>query len=421
MMADMHRARHLAWELPKLGWEVEILSPDSSYQSMACLEDDSSPFFLPEGRTTWAPSFLPGLFRWLGTSTIGWRALVPMFFAGCHILRERRADIVYFSTTQFSLFLLGPLWRLIFQIPYALDFHDPCVKEDNSLPVWLNTAWRYAVTRFLFKRIERTAVRWASAVIAVSPEYIELLRRRYGSLRPLWVKHEISAVIPFAAHEHDFTEVTTNSGHRRELDPRTRIVYVGAGGPIMVRAFTLLCQGLAELRVSNIALTTNIQVDLYGTVYGWEHKGGERKLQQVAEKYELDDIVQEHPERVSYRRSLELLLSANGALILGVDDRGYMPSKLFSYALSGKPLLAVLHRDGPAYQILHGNRDLGQAVWFEPDRGMPSTETAKIIERFLHQCRSRRRFDRRASIQPFLAPTMAARHAKLFEECLDTR
>ena len=29
MIADMHRARQLAWELPQLGWEVEILSPDA--------------------------------------------------------------------------------------------------------------------------------------------------------------------------------------------------------------------------------------------------------------------------------------------------------------------------------------------------------------------------------------------------------
>ncbi len=36
MIADMHRARHLAWELPKLGWQVEILAPDVSFQPASC-------------------------------------------------------------------------------------------------------------------------------------------------------------------------------------------------------------------------------------------------------------------------------------------------------------------------------------------------------------------------------------------------
>ena len=41
MIADMHRARQLAWELPKLGWQVEILTPDVSYQPASCRDDDS--------------------------------------------------------------------------------------------------------------------------------------------------------------------------------------------------------------------------------------------------------------------------------------------------------------------------------------------------------------------------------------------
>ena len=60
----------------------------------------------------------------------------------------------------------------------------------------------------------------------------------------------------------------------------------------------------------------------------------------------------EYPARVTYRRSLELLLQGDGALVLGVDDAGYMPSKLATYAYSGKPLLACLHRDGPALAML---------------------------------------------------------------------
>jgi hypothetical protein len=47
MIADMQRVRQLAWELPKLGWEVEILSPSTEYQQATCVDEDSAVFFLP--------------------------------------------------------------------------------------------------------------------------------------------------------------------------------------------------------------------------------------------------------------------------------------------------------------------------------------------------------------------------------------
>ena len=125
MIADMHRARHLAWELPGLGWEVEILSPDGGYQQPSCMDVDSGAFFAPGTIVNYVPQFLPALFRWLGFGSIGWRALLPMFLAGRRLLRERKFDLVYLSTTQFSLFLLGPAWKAGSEVPFVLDIHDP--------------------------------------------------------------------------------------------------------------------------------------------------------------------------------------------------------------------------------------------------------------------------------------------------------
>ena len=45
MIADMQRVRQLAWELPKLGWEVEVLSPSAEYQPATCVDEDSAGFF----------------------------------------------------------------------------------------------------------------------------------------------------------------------------------------------------------------------------------------------------------------------------------------------------------------------------------------------------------------------------------------
>jgi glycosyltransferase involved in cell wall biosynthesis len=416
MIADMHRARHLAWELGKVGWKVEILAPALSYQVPSTIESNSGSFFPPVGTTIYVPPFLPRLFLRLGMRTIGWRALVPMFFAGNRILRQG-IDVVYFSTTQFSLFVLGPLWRFRFGIPYVLDLHDPCVREDKARPVWMSSNFKYSVTRWLLKRIEAVTTRCASGLVAVSPQYLELLSRRYRDRSPEWIKPKRAAVIPFAALDHDLRE-TANGRLPTAGGTAARIIYVGAGGPIMARSFGLLCKALAIIRDQDPDRLADTRIELYGTILGWEKNGGHKDLAEIATQAGLSSIVNENPARVSYRRSLELLLDADGALILGVDDAGYMPSKLFSYALSGKPLLGILRRDGPAYRTFHDNPWLGEAIWFDMSGTMPLGSAALVVSKFLAQCRERRNFDRRALLEPFLAPAMARRHAELFEACI---
>jgi hypothetical protein len=111
-------------------------------------------------------------------------------------------------------------------------------------------------------------------------------------------------------------------------------------------------------------------------------------------------------------------LESEGALILGVDDPSYMPSKLFSYALSGKPLLLSVHREGPAYAKLGGNPNLGRAVWFAQSEEMPVDQAAEAVRAFLREVVARRSFDRRSELEPFFARSMALQHAALFDACL---
>src|SRR5258706_5816735 len=100
MTADMHRARHLAWELPLLGWEVEILCPDGSYQLPLCMDADSADLFSPETVVHAVPQRFSWLARTLGLGSIGWRALLPMLVAGRRLVRKKRLDLVYLSTTH---------------------------------------------------------------------------------------------------------------------------------------------------------------------------------------------------------------------------------------------------------------------------------------------------------------------------------
>src|SRR5262249_28252746 len=141
-------------------------------------------------------------------------------------------------------------------------------------------------------------------------------------------------------------------------------------------------------------------------------------LADIAKELGAADLIAEHPARVTYRRSLELLLESDGALVLGVDDPGYMPSKLFTYAYSGKPLLACVRRDGPALLALHAHPALGHALWFPEHDEMPVVDAAAVVADFLEEVAGGRAFSRQADLAPHMSAAMARRHAELFDACL---
>ena len=418
MMADTHRARLLAWEMGGLDWAVEILAPGCEFQHPSCVEDDGAAFFAPAVRVHYAAPFAAPLFRLLTVRSIGWRALVPMAFQGLRLLRSRRFDLVYITTTQFSLFLLGPLWRRLTGTPYVLDLHDPVCKGGTERYRTTKHRLKRVFSAVLAKVIETRTMKLASGVVSVSPHYLEELRRRYPPLRDMWQRRGADIVIPFGARPKDLAEATRAFAHDGELPhPVLRIVYVGAGGTIMVPALRAICRALRLVKQADDALAGRMRIELHGTMHGWR-EGDERLLWQTACQCGVGNLVEESPARVSYRRSLELLHVASGVLVLGVDHAGYMPSKLFGYALSGKPLLAAVHAASPARACLESNPQLGRLLWFSDEEEMPAGDAARVMRAFLIDVADGKRIDRGAMLEPVLARAMAVRHAEFFERCL---
>jgi len=418
MMADTHRARLLAWEMPQAGWAVDILAPGPEFQHPSCVEGDSDAFFSPAARVHYVAPWCAPFFRLLTVRSIGWRALVPMAVQGLRLLRQQRFDVVYITTTQFSLFLLGPLWCWLAGTPYVLDLHDPVYKEGTERYRTSKHRLKRIFSRVLAKVIETRTMKLASGVVSVSPHYLEELRRRYPPLRDMWQTHGSDVVIPFGARPEDLAETTRAFAHDGEVArPVLRIVYVGAGGTIMVRALRAICRALMLVKQADDALAARMRIELHGTMHGWR-EGDERLLWQTACQCGVGNLVEESPARVSYRRSLELLHEASGVLVLGVDHAGYMPSKLFGYALSGKPLLAAVHAASPARACLESNPQLGRLLWFSDEEQMSAGDAARVMRAFLTDVADGKRFDRRAVLEPVLARAMAARHAEFFERCL---
>jgi hypothetical protein len=415
MIADMHRARQLAWELPARGWDVEVLTAGTDFQHSSILDPDGGAFFAPAIPVHAVRERFAAAHRLLGLGSIGWRALVPMYHEGMRLLRTRRFDLVYVSTTQFPLLMLGAAWKRRTGVPYVLDVHDPCYKPRVGDAPWAHRGAKHAVSAWLAKTIESVSVRAADGLVAVSDDYIARLRERYARFGPAWLEESRHATIPFAASQRDLAQAGAGPTGEKSAQP-ARIAYVGAGAPVMARAVELFCGALARVRERHPELAGAVRFELRGTTYRWRD-GDPRPIQEIARRHGLDDRVREEPARVSYRESVAISLDAAGLLVLGVDDRGYMPSKLFSYAATGRPLLGVLRRDGPAYRWLSGACPGGHALWFEDDAQMPLDDASRELEAFLREAADGRTFDRSAQLAPFDAGVMADRHAVLFDAC----
>ena len=120
---------------------------------------------------------------------------------------------------------------------------------------------------------------------------------------------------------------------------------------------------------------------------------------------------------MTYTDAMRLVQGSDGLLVLGVDDAGYVPSKLFTYAQTGLPLLASFRHDSPAIGAFADAGGPGDLLSF----GSESTVTDQhrhAMRRFLASVQRRDRESRDESLAPYMAPAMAARHARLFESVL---
>ncbi len=417
MPANVHRARHLGWCLQETGWNVEVLAPSAGFQHTKWLDEDATDFF-----PTHIPchEVRPPKSKWLenlGAKSMAWRALLPMYRRGCELLASRRYDLVYITTTVFNFFCLGRPWRRQYDVPYVLDFHDPWYLPNRTIAT-TNHQIKAWLSNHFARYLESYAVRQAAGLIAVSPNYIEELRGRYADAPAF--HHSRCSAIPFGVLPRDF-ELAQAVQPTPDHGPRTtvEIAYVGVGAEIMANSFRRIADGLARLRRQQPELLSRIRIRLFGTDGRWKD-GSPKILQLQASAAGIGELVEEDPRIIPYRAAIARAITADGLLVLGVDDPAYMPSKLFLYAMTGKPLLACMHATSQVNDYFARFPELGTLIHFG---GSPETEAAEdqLMMQFLKQVVECETFARESIRTEFSAAAMARKHVELFEKVLASK
>ena len=126
--ADMQRVRMSLPYFQTYGWEAEVVAVDPACTDLP--QDRLLLESIPEGIKIHLVKALGK--KWtsrLGFGSISYRSWWFFKKKVNEILKKKRFDLIYFSTTQFQVCTLGAYWKEKFKIPYVIDMQDPWHSE----------------------------------------------------------------------------------------------------------------------------------------------------------------------------------------------------------------------------------------------------------------------------------------------------
>lgn len=413
---DMQRVRMMLPYVRENGWEPVVLATDPALVEGGVHEPLLEKSYPSDIRVVRSGGIPANYTRWAHFGSLWWRCGASMRAAGERLLREERFDLVFFSTTFFDAFSLGPRWRRKFGVPYVLDYQDPWINdyyERTGTPP-PGGRFKFGLSQWLARRREPDAVGAASGLIAVSGAYGDGLVRRYP-----WLDRSRVAVLPFATDRNDFRLAKQHQPEKPIIDfgdGMRHFVYAGRCGPDMSTSLGIIFRSFRKFLASNPGEARRTRFHFIGTDYAPPPRGREWAAP-VARAEGVSEFVHEHCYRVPYFDCLHYLTHADGLLVVGSNDASYSASKLFPYVLSERPLLVVFHERSP---VLRMAREMGcdQCFGFDQPEDLDSVSESVFRSWYMEGGMSRVPPADKERIIPHTAEVMTRQLTAYFDEAV---
>lgn len=347
--ADMQRVRMSLPYFKKFGWQPEVVKiKNEAYDiSFDDLLLESVPHNIVIHEVKAFPKKYTSKF---GLGSIALRALWYYIKFVNKLLKSTHFDLIYFSTTQFPVCVLGAYWNKKFATPYVIDMQDPWHSNYYKDKPKAERPKKYWFSYYLNKWLEPIAMSRVGGLISVSQAYLNTLNERYLRTRNVPQK-----VITFGAFAKDFDIALKFHAKLRpaiqKSEGEIKILYIGRGGHDMRKAVTMLLSGFKELLLTDHLKFQQFKFYFIGTSYAPKGKGV-KTIEPIAQEMGLTNYVVEQTDRISYYESLRTLKEADALIVLGSDDPQYTASKIYPYILAEKPLLGIFNSASSAFQII---------------------------------------------------------------------
>jgi len=344
----MQRVRMSLPYFKDFGWDAEVVCVAPDYADI--VKDE----LLTEGLPNEIKIHQVKAFdkKWTNKVGLGSIALRSLWFYRKKVnqlLKDKKFDLIYFSTTQFPVCILGAYWKKRFGIPYLIDMQDPWHSDYYQDKPKAQQPPKYWFSYRLNRYLEPIAVKNTDGLISVAEGYITDLKKRYPVISAI-----PCATITFGAFEPDLQIAARHAHLFKSLlaDGAKNIVYIGRGGNDMHKAIIPLFEAFKD--GLNKARNSFEQLKFYfiGTSYAPAGQGI-ATIMPLARQYGIEKHVIELTERISYYHTLLTLQQADALFIPGSDDPKYTASKIYPYLSTLKPLLAIFNKASSAIPILH--------------------------------------------------------------------
>jgi hypothetical protein len=344
--ADMQRIRMSLPYFKQFGWAADVVVVDDKYSEM--IKDELLLQSIPPNVNIYKVDALSKkITSKVGLGSLALRSMWYYLKTVNRLLKATKYDLIYFSTTQFPVTILGSYWKRKFKVPYIIDIQDPWHSEYYQDKPKNQRPSKYWFSYRLNKYLEPIAMKQVGGLISVSDGYIDDLKKRY----PI-IKNIPAITIPFGAFKPDLQIADdSRSIFKPLLNPAFKnIVYVGRGGADMQPALNTIFKALKSCLDKNPHLFQYIRLYFIGTSYAPAGLGKPTILP-IANEYGVEQNVIEITDRISYYHTLATLQQADALLMPGSDDPQYTASKIYPYLLTNKPLLAVFNSKSPALNV----------------------------------------------------------------------
>ena len=252
-----------------------------------------------------------------------WSWFLSASLKGSQLIKRYRPALLYSTAGPPTTHLTAYILRKIYGLPWMAELHDPLILDDQR-PRW----HKYYFNRF----VERVICNNASIVVYFTNRALENANRRHP------IKNKAIVVRP-GADPPDFHDI-----HYTKTD---KIHFGHFGSLDKTRNLEVFIRALYELIRQRPNLKSRIILD----VYGCELDGVSRK---ALNKYPLGKILVEHG-RLEYdpktgksgrQQVMEAMKSIDVLVVLHGGEGSvcyeYIPSKLYEYLLTGRPVLGLV-------------------------------------------------------------------------------
>lgn len=367
-LAAVHRSRLFAQHLPEFGWEPVILTVHEGYYEEAL--DWNLHKLLPVGqRIEKVKAFRITKPRVIGD--IGLRAFFKLRKRALQLLQQERIDFVYIPIPSFYISLIGTYLHRKTGVQYGIDYIDPWVHQFPGSGKLFSRHW---FSTKLAKWLEPKAVKHASLITGVAEGYYQSVIDRNPSLKDGCV----TGAMPYGgeAADHERLKELQLKPYLFQKQKKFQFVYAGAMLPKAYGPLEAIFQSIA----ANKEQFKEVEFHFIGTgkISTDEHS---HTVKPLAEKYELwQTVVFEYPKRIPYLDVLIHLDTADAVFILGSTEPHYTPSKTYQAVLSKKPIMAVLHEQSTAVEIVRST-NAGVVLGFDGEKGVKEIKS-KFAEFF---------------------------------------